>query len=576
MTPLGVRRALLYQFPEFKDIKVVRLGWGHTRAYCQYREAPVDDQKVADVVAHYRALGTQFECVQVAQLPDHDADEDSRLRQTRLPRDVVEDASTTGPGLSDQLTRKWAGVVLGILGNARMSIIVARGTSTEIKEEILAEARVLLAADVDDLRIEDESVVGSTPRVRRPPTTQLTTRVQTQFDADRALLDDHLQDVLEGGSLPGELRPLPSGSATVAKPTDGIENLIHRLSLYRTVYLELTPDQNLLLSTIGTSVDDLFKALPSGRIVPVFGSMVSQYPADFVERIFDAGAPRIVLPGEARLRSLGLFARDTPAFVDFAQMDDEVRQFHAILRSKVREEPRLALLLAYFDRLAAVAANARVVARGAYPLSAAYDGLGQFFDDVGRRGLVNLPDRALEFSAALDLHYTAEAFSASPMCLAGHYLEPFLTIVRAADPRKALPLTFDDPAAVGEVLLGITGMSVAEFASAFKGADVERMHELMQSPRWWEGRAPTDVIADFNREVRHINGSSAPTSTAVLTTSASAFLTGATSLVVGLGLALASRLLETVAPHVSDRLIRFVTRASKEGVLLAKIRRRLT
>jgi hypothetical protein len=119
-------------------------------------------------------------------------------------------------------------------------------------------------------------------------------------------------------------------------------------------------------------------------------------------------------------------------------------------------------------------------------------------------------------------------------------------------------------------------MSVAEFASAFKGADVERMHELMQSPRWWEGRAPTEVIADFNREVRHINGSSAPTSTAVLTTSASAFLTGATSLVVGLGLALASRLLETVAPHVSDRLIRFVTRASKEGVLLAKIRRRLT
>src|SRR4051794_9932723 len=120
MTPLGLRRALLYRFPEFKDIKVVRTGWGKTTAYCQYRDAPINDQELQDWIRVRKVAGTTFDCVQVAVLPP-DADEIARLRQTRLPRDVVEDAMVTANGLYDQFHLRWPGVVLALLGDHHMT-----------------------------------------------------------------------------------------------------------------------------------------------------------------------------------------------------------------------------------------------------------------------------------------------------------------------------------------------------------------------------------------------------------------------------------------------------------------------
>jgi hypothetical protein len=102
------------------------------------------------------------------------------------------------------------------------------------------------------------------------------------------------------------------------------------------------------------------------------------------------------------------------------------------------------------------------------------------------------------------------------------------------------------------------------------------MHELMQSPRWWEGRPPIEVIGDLNREVRRINGSSAGASAAILANTGTSLLNGATGLLVGIALNFARPALEKIAPKFCDRLDRIVTGGSREGVLLAKIRRTLT
>jgi hypothetical protein len=81
--------------------------------------------------------------------------------------------------------------------------------------------------------------------------------------------------------------------------------------------------------------------------------------------------------------------------------------------------------------------------------------------------VVEWPDHAIEFGAALDINFASEAFAASPMCLAGHYMEPFLRVVRAGIPGKAVPITFDEPDVIGQVILPITGMSIAELPKPF-------------------------------------------------------------------------------------------------------------
>jgi hypothetical protein len=255
-------------------------------------------------------------------------------------------------------------------------------------------------------------------------------------------------------------------------------------------------------------------------------------------------------------------------------MDDDVRRLHALVRERAISDPRLELLGAYLDGISEVATVARMAARQEDALASGYGGLGQFFDALVPPLADAGGDRILEFVNAIDLHYACDAFSASPMCLEGHYLEPYLNIVRAAGPGTQPPLTFNEPEALGEVLLGTRGMSVAEFATVFQGTAVSRMRELMQSLRWRD-RPVDEVISEFNREVRHVNGSTAGASASILGTVGTTFLTGGIGFVASLVLTIARPALERLAPSFCDKVDGFVTGVSREGVLLAKVRRTL-
>ena len=251
---------------------------GATKAYCQYRESPIDGQLLREWVEEHRATGTRFECVQVAELPA-DSDDLTRLHRTRIPRDVVEDAQVTVPGISEQLQRRWPGVFISILDGHQFTVIVARGTSTEVKDDIRAAVLVLLAADVLELRVEEESAIETEPS-RPLPRPSLSASAQQQFDLDHELLEDYVQSVLEGEPIPAEISPLPKASATFAKLSDGIYNLIHRLSLYQTVYVYMPTDEEKFLRYVGTTLDGFLRALPTGRLVPVFGHLPRGTPKD--------------------------------------------------------------------------------------------------------------------------------------------------------------------------------------------------------------------------------------------------------------------------------------------------------
>ena len=102
------------------------------------------------------------------------------------------------------------------------------------------------------------------------------------------------------------------------------------------------------------------------------------------------------------------------------------------------------------------------------------------------------------------------------------------------------------------------------------------MQALMRSPRWRDGKTAAQTVEEFNREVRHFNGARELDEAALLAGASTALLSSGTGVLVTLAAGLARPVIERVSPKLCDRFDAFATKTPREGVLLAKIRRRLT
>ena len=573
--PLALERLLYREFPEMREIRVSREGLGLCVNYVMRDGCVLDASQLKQWGAEHTAQGLPLmECRAVLALPAG-SDDTSRLRKTRLTRDVVEDAQITMDGVLDLLNIHFYGLVGP--GNEQATIHISDYAPPGTSDAVAAELAIIAPSEFV-LQLRPAPAASIVARAR--PWDGLSSRARHLAEEDHQLLTDHLQGVLEGNPVP-QFAPLPPGAATIATGVDGLGELVPRLALFDTVLVEVPPDGLPFEETHGVPFAEFLEALPTGRLVPFLRHPLRTYDRAILDAIADAGV-RTVLPGEARLKQVAAVVSAYPYIGMIERHEDEAREVHARLRSGVEGDPNAELLRRYMDAVANVATRLRPIARGGESLAIALDPLGEFLANaVGT--VVGKPYDQVYFCSAISTHAKCSAFGARPMCAEGSTMDPYLALVFGLqagghDTETGVDLVdLVDPVFLGDILLNTSQASLREFATAFGGQAIEDLRRLLRSPRLWSEPAPRDVIEAFNAEARRFETSHAPSLVATLlgVAASSATLSPLVGVLTTLGLAAARPVLEKLGPTLTAKAEALMTRSTVEGVLLAKVRKSL-
>jgi hypothetical protein len=564
-TPLGLARELRLSFPEFLEVRVVREGPYRLRAYCAISDPAhqVPGERLVEWARSHVVAGAQLEVDQVQLMPQDLHDEEKLLQQTSVPRVVAETASPTAHGLVAVLRNLFPTEVLGVVGNSgHVTVQVHQSVPTSRDQELLATARLLMGCDPISLHIARQAPtnVASSGNAESSATYE-------RLAEDRALLHDQIADAFLTESL--ELPPLPSGSSTYASPHDGITSLLQRLALFERVYVYVPFNVEDFPSWAGAPFDEFLAALPTGRIIPVFGQRLDRYEPGLMTKVLEAGAPRAILQGEHALRTARSFRADYPLLPEITS--DAGTQVRLALAGS--NDDRTKRFLAYLDALAEIMARMQGVAINGDSLVAGIAPLADWVDVAFTNA--GHASRALEIGGALEHRAITESFGGVPMMQAGHYFDSCLRFVYGAEPGNGNILRVPDPKMIGRICFpDTTGLTVREFAESFSGAAVDAMRELMLSKRVQSADGSTDLVRTFNEELK-VYARRAKTEYAAIAT----VLTVVGAFAVGVPIALATLTLELArqlggskAPAAFATLTSRLTHTTREAALLARVK----
>jgi len=571
-TPLYLRRAILVTFPELTGAWIRYVAPFHLALEYAVRDGcKVCPQALREFVARNHDASLLVEIREVPDDPNRSDDAIALLRTSRLPLDAVEDAWTSKRDVLNELSGRWPGLIVSadVLDRREVVVFVLPATPPEVREEIAAAVRVLISFSSKTVAIRN-AASPSVPRRRFASFSDAAARLLTD---DQSLLDEFATPVLHGEGLPRALTPLPDGSATYTMVAPGVVGLKSRLALHDRVLVAMPRQEAEMPKKYGVSFDEFLAAVSTGRLVPVFGFPPEAYDPFLIDSVVDAGAPRVILRGEQRLRELASFVADNPAAAMIARGDEDARGVHADLRQNQPES----LATAVLDALATIVGHARMLAKRNQSMAPAWHPMVRLLDGMVQRTF-GLPPRELELSFAMFTKQLCDALGTVAVCNENDVLHPYLTAVYGAHAGQFEKTVFPEPESLGQLLLGAPErMTLAEFATAFDGAAVQRMRSLMRSPKMTQADDMKAAIRDLDAEARAFRGRGGQSYAGALVVLSLA--SGVPQLgTIGLWATVASLAIEGARRFFSrtrasrfDKLAAFLSRSSVEAVMLAKI-----
>src|SRR5690606_36223149 len=134
---------------------------------------------------------------------------------------------------------------------------------------------------------------------------------------------------------------------------DGVGSLLQRLALFERVYVYRPFRLEDFEDWVGAPLAQFLEALPSGRIIPVFGQQPERYPNGLMSRVLDAGAPRVILQGVLALRMARALRAEHQALA--MVHSDAGRELRAALADATDQRP--IWFRRYLDAVAGVAGD---------------------------------------------------------------------------------------------------------------------------------------------------------------------------------------------------------------------------
>jgi len=579
MSLLGLRRSLLLGFPEFEDVRYVKRFWT-TTFYCQIGNRPkVSQERLKAWEDENKPATSSFQFEQLEVIHSEIPDPEKIILAIPAPLDLLEDTNTSNGQLLAIFAQLWPNTVYAITSDwnkaqqqMTVTVTVNPQIAGETEQSIQAILDLVLHSEVHRYNFAEGADYTTDARIY----------INKYLPPERAILLDNISGILSGGDLP-ELEELPYGSSTYVGISHEVGNLSGVITLFDNIYLQMPRHAGDFPKYYGCTFDVFKELLPTHRIIPVFEHPREKTDPEIVSAIATSEVKRIVSYEEVFLRTIHCTVKSNPLIGLLAIYDADIRHVHAgIMSASYDGSEQLVRVKGYLSHLSEWIARLRYMAR-----------LGEsaIYADASRNPSIKEADRTVGDLASSVVSYygkISKALSAIPLCIGGSRYEPLFDSIHLLGGNPQTQVFKLEPKVIGEILLAAQGIPLVDLAHNFKSENIERMRELIGSPRLLVAEDAQKVIASFNQEAREFNDTWKKIKGGVLTglgVTATAlakldkfYIDGSTITMIATalaGLKAALPSFETLAPRLADKIQQKLTRATQEGVALAKIKKML-